>query len=335
MEEDIYAHLYAKRQRHNKRRREYNVYKIIIAVAIIIIAIAAIVIYMSNKNLENEKQNAERLKKEAINAENKEKEKEKEEQNKANENKDNQTTNTGESNQQTDPNQQATINKDIKKYPVKKADAESKIVDIYSKKEKVAYLTFDDGPSSNITPKVLDVLKEEGVKATFFVLGQNVKSHPEQLKRIYDEGHYIANHSYTHKYSKIYASVDALLEEFNDTEAEIKKVVGEGYNTFLFRFPGGSYGGVYNKIKKQIKGILRDKGIVSLDWNALSGDAEGKKTVDAQLKKFEDSRKGETGLVVLMHDIGDKHATPETARQIIKRLKAEGYVFKNFYEIFQ
>ena len=312
MEEDIYAHLYAKRQRHNKRRREYNVYKIIIAVAIIIIATAAIVIYMSNKNLENEKQNAERLKKEAINAENKEKE----EQNKANENKDNQTTNTGESNQQTDPNQQATINKDIKKYPVKKADAESKIVDIYSKKEKVAYLTFDDGPSSNITPKVLDVLKEEGVKATFFVLGQNVKSHPEQLKRIYDEGHYIANHSYTHKYSKIYASVDALLEEFNDTEAEIKKVV-------------------YNKIKKQIKGILRDKGIVSLDWNALSGDAEGKKTVDAQLKKFEDSRKGETGLVVLMHDIGDKHATPETARQIIKRLKAEGYVFKNFYEIFQ
>ena len=200
MEEDIYAHLYAKRQRHNKRRREYNVYKIIIAVAIIIIAIAAIVIYMSNKNLENEKQNAERLKKEATNVENKEKEKEKEEQNKANENKDNQTTNTGESNQQTDPNQQATINKDIKKYPVKKADAESKIVDIYSKKEKVAYLTFDDGPSSNITPKVLDVLKEEGVKATFFVLGQNVKSHPEQLKRIYDEGHYIANHSYTHKY---------------------------------------------------------------------------------------------------------------------------------------
>ena len=178
MEEDIYAHLYAKRQRHKNRRREYNVYKIIIAVAIVIIAIAAIVIYMSNKNLENEKQNAERLKKEAINAENKEKEKE--EQNKANENKDNQTTNTGESNQQTDPNQQATINKDIKKYPVKKADAESKIVDIYSKKEKVAYLTFDDGPSSNITPKVLDVLKEEGVKATFFVLGQNVKSHPEQ-----------------------------------------------------------------------------------------------------------------------------------------------------------
>ena len=244
------------------------------------------------------------------------------------------TTETQSKTTETKPNENKTTeNKTQTNKISENKTTESKTTTTNEK--SIAYLTFDDGPSSNITPKVLDVLKEEGVKATFFVLGQNVKSHPEQLKRIYDEGHYIANHSYTHKYSKIYASVDALLEEFNDTEAEIKKVVGEGYNTFLFRFPGGSYGGVYNKIKKQIKGILRDKGIVSLDWNALSGDAEGKKTVDAQLKKFEDSRKGETGLVVLMHDIGDKHATPETARQIIKRLKAEGYVFKNFYEIFQ
>lgn len=328
MEEDIYAHLYAKRQKYNKRRREYNIYKIIIFAAIAVIAIASILIYMSNHNLEKEKQNAERIKKEAAELENKEKEKQEQEQ------KNNQNNQENQGNNQP-AEEQPAINTNIKKYPVKKADAESKIVDIYSTKEKVAYLTFDDGPSSNITPKVLDVLKEEGVKATFFVLGQNVKNHPEQIKRIYDEGHYIANHSYTHKYSKIYASIEALLDEFNGTEAEIKKVLGSGYNTYLFRFPGGSYGGVYSKIKKQIKAILKEKGIVSLDWNALTGDAEGKKTTEAQLKKFEDSRKGETGLVVLMHDIGDKHATPETARQIIRRLKAEGYVFKNFYEIFQ
>ena len=93
--------------------------------------------------------------------------------------------------------------------------------------------------------------------------------------------------------------------------------------------------GRYSKIKKEIKEVLKSKGIANIDWNTLTGDAEGNKTTDVQLKKFEDSRKGETGLVVLMHDIGDKHATPETAREIIKRLKAEGYVFKNFYEIFQ
>ena len=206
MEEDIYVHLYSKKGKHGKGEKEYNIYKIIIIIALIVIAIASIVIYISNKNLERDKQNAERLKKEANNIENKKKE---EEQKKQKENE----------------KDKPVINTNTKKYPVKRADAESKILDIYSKKEKVAYLTFDDGPSSNITPKVLDVLKEEGVKATFFVLGQNVKTHPEQLKRIYEEGHYIANHSYTHKYSKIYASVDALLEEFNDTEAEIKKVL--------------------------------------------------------------------------------------------------------------
>lgn len=224
MEEDIYVHLYSKKGKHGKGEKEYNIYKIIIIIALIVIAIASIVIYISNKNLERDKQNAERLKKEANNIENKKKEEE--EQNKQKENeKDNQSGNTGDANKPTEETDKPVINTNTKKYPVKRADAESKILDIYSKKEKVAYLTFDDGPSSNITPKVLDVLKEEGVKATFFVLGQNVKTHPEQLKRIYEEGHYIANHSYTHKYSKIYASVDALLEEFNDTEAEIKKVL--------------------------------------------------------------------------------------------------------------
>ncbi len=221
MEEDIYVHLYSKKGKHGKGEKEY---KIIIIIALIVIAIASILIYISNKNLERDKQNAERLKKEANNIENKKKEEE--EQNKQKEN-DNQSGNTGDANKPTEETEKdkPVINTNTKKYPVKRADAESKILDIYSKKEKVAYLTFDDGPSSNITPKVLDVLKEEGVKATFFVLGQNVKTHPEQLKRIYEEGHYIANHSYTHKYSKIYASVDALLEEFNDTEAEIKKVL--------------------------------------------------------------------------------------------------------------
>ena len=212
MEEDIYVHLYSKKGKHGKGEKEYNIYKIIIIIALIVIAIASIVIYISNKNLERDKQNAERLKKEANNIENKKKEEE--EQNKQKENeKDNQSGNTGDANKPTEETEKdkPVINTNTKKYPVKRADAESKIL--------------DDGPSSNITPKVLDVLKEEGVKATFFVLGQNVKTHPEQLKRIYEEGHYIANHSYTHKYSKIYASVDALLEEFNDTEAEIKKVL--------------------------------------------------------------------------------------------------------------
>ena len=93
--------------------------------------------------------------------------------------------------------------------------------------------------------------------------------------------------------------------------------------------------GRYSKIKKEIKEVLNSKGIANIDWNTLTGDAEGKKTTEEQLKKFEETRKGETALVVLMHDASDKKATPETAREIIHRLKKEGYTFKNFYDIFQ
>lgn len=75
---------------------------------------------------------------------------------------------------------------------------------ILEKEEKICYLTFDDGPNPAITPKVLDILKEENVKATFFVIGKLVDSHPEIVKRAYEEGHYIANHGYSHNNSILY-----------------------------------------------------------------------------------------------------------------------------------
>jgi len=65
-------------------------------------------------------------------------------------------------------------------------------------------LTFDDGPTTSVTPKILDILKEENVKATFFVIGKSAEEHPEIVKRAYDEGHYIANHGYSHNYKSIY-----------------------------------------------------------------------------------------------------------------------------------
>ena len=128
------------------------------------------------------------------------------------------------------------------------------IDNIYDSKEKVAFLTFDDGPSSNVTPKILDVLKKENIKATFFVLGTMVKANPEVLKREKKEGHYIANHSYSHEYSKIYKSSNAVLKEYNKTEEQIKRALGnENYSSNLFRFPGGSTGGEYDKVKEKAK----------------------------------------------------------------------------------
>ena len=84
-----------------------------------------------------------------------------------------------------------------------------------SEKEKIAYLTFDDGPNESITPKVLDILKEQDVKATFFVIGKNVKEHPEVVKREYEEGHYIANHGYSHNNKNLYKSDKDFIEEVN------------------------------------------------------------------------------------------------------------------------
>ena len=115
----------------------------------------------------------------------------------------------------------------------------NKTDNIYDKDSKIAYLTFDDGPSQAVTPLILDLLKKENIKATFFVLGSNVKKNPDLVKRAYQEGHYIANHGYSHDYKKIYKNAQSVLEEFNKTEKQIQKAIENNeYSSHLFRFPG-------------------------------------------------------------------------------------------------
>ena len=110
---------------------------------------------------------------------------------------------------------------------------------IYRSETKRAFLTFDDGPST-VTPTILDTLKQQEIKATFFVLGSNVNAYPETVKRIYEEGHYIANHGYSHVYSSIYSTPQAVLDEYNKCNDAVKNVIGvPEYNSHLFRFPGG------------------------------------------------------------------------------------------------
>lgn len=81
--------------------------------------------------------------------------------------------------------------------------------------KKTAYLTFDDGPDETVTPQVLDILKKYGIKGTFFTIHNGSKKADQLYKRIVDEGHTIAAHSYTHDYEKIYQSVDSFLEDFS------------------------------------------------------------------------------------------------------------------------
>lgn len=136
-------------------------------------------------------------------------------------------------------------------------NAQEKVTNIYYSDEKIAYLTFDDGPSRNVTPQILDILKEENVPATFFVLGSRVDLLPELVQREYNEGHYIANHGYSHEYSQIYASTDNVFGEYAQCENSIKNALGNpNYNSYLFRFPGGSSGGRYADLKNSAKSVL-------------------------------------------------------------------------------
>lgn len=212
--------------------------------------------------------------------------------------------------------------------------AKEKMNSIYSKDTKIAYLTFDDGPSQAITPLILDILKEENIKATFFVLGSNVKKNPDIVKRAYQEGHYIANHGYSHSYKKIYKNAKAVLEEYNKTEKQIQKAIdNENYSSSLFRFPGGYEGGKYQDIKIEAGKILNENNIFYLDWNVLTGDAQGANTKEKILKNIKKYTKDKGNIVVLMHDSSSKILTYETLKKVIKYLRDEGYTFQNFYEI--
>ena len=118
--------------------------------------------------------------------------------------------------------------KTSQKLPVYSEDAKNRMNNIYlaDGEEKIAYLTFDDGPSSAITPQILQILKDNDIKASFFVLGSRVELLPDLVKQEYEEGHYIANHGYSHDYTKVYASANAVFEEYNVTENAIRKAIG-------------------------------------------------------------------------------------------------------------
>ena len=174
---------------------------------------------------------------------------------------------------------------------------------VYHSDTKRAFLTFDDGPSA-VTPRILDTLKQENVKATFFVLGSKVKYNPELTKRIYDEGHFIGIHGTSHVYSQIYSSEQSVLDEYNSCLEEIRNALGEKeYNPHLFRFPGGLVGGIYADVKQRAKELLSQNDILTVDWNALNGDGETNNlTSEFELNRLNETIQNKNSIVILMHD---------------------------------
>ena len=184
------------------------------------------------------------------------------------------------------------------------------------------YLTFDDGPSSN-SDRILDILDDYNIKATFFVVGKEDEESKRIYKRIVDEGHTLAMHSYSHKYSYIYSSLDNFKADLDRIQNLLYDVTGVDCD--LYRFPGGSSNQVSNVDMAEYIKYVNDENIRYLDWNVASGDATSAPVTADELVEnvMSDVVKYKTS-VVLMHDASSKDATVEALPTLIEKLQAEG-----------
>lgn len=166
---------------------------------------------------------------------------------------------------------------------------------------KTMYLTFDDGPSAENTNAVLDILKKEDIKATFFVIGENVLKHPEVAKRIVEDGHTIGIHCNNHDYDTLYESVESYIEDFETARQIVCEVTG--VETTLFRFPGGSINAYNKKIYQELIVEMEKKGYTYYDWNASLEDAVKKSEPEQLIQNAKESTLGRKKVVMLAHDI--------------------------------
>lgn len=209
-------------------------------------------------------------------------------------------------------------------------------------KDKVIYLTFDDGPTRDNTQEILYMLEEYGIKASFFVEGGDVERYPERIEATYKRGHVIACHSVTHDYSKIYASIEAFLEEVSDYEdillaalrAELGEALGEeAYNSVekIIRFPGGTNNSYLTRSEAlEYIAAVRALGYKVYDWTALTGDADANvdKNAESFIAKMEEgltlAKSNGDDLIVLMHD---NVYAKENLKAVLDHLISEGYYF--------
>ena len=196
----------------------------------------------------------------------------------------------------------------------------------------VIYLTFDDGPS-DITPEVLNVLKENDVKATFFIVDYSEED-KSKVQRIIEEGHTLGIHGMSHDYATIYSSLDAITENFIGLR---NKILDDfNYSATYIRFPGGAS----NTISKNYcEGIMTEatnkveqEGFTYYDWNVDVDDAGSARTADRIYDNFVAGIAPKRENVVLMHDGYGHQATADALQKIIDYANDNGYVFSAITE---
>ncbi len=196
--------------------------------------------------------------------------------------------------------------------------------------QKIAYLTFDDGPSLN-TMDILKILNRYHVKATFFVKGNEEPYAKECYEEIISQGHTIALHSYTHDYSIVYRSPESFLEDLNKLETMLQKEFG--IKSRIVRLPGGSNNRLMHQVatKPIINGILHqltEKGYIYVDWNIDSTDGFSPSISEQQIiSSVRKGTKDQKHVNILLHDINSMKNTVKALPDIIEYLKKEGYSF--------
>lgn len=201
--------------------------------------------------------------------------------------------------------------------------------------QKIVYLTFDDGPSTN-TMDILDILDRYQVKATFFVKGNEEPYAKNCYKEMVARGHKIALHTYTHDYSIVYRSPDSFFQDLNRLETMLEKEYG--IKSRIVRLPGGSR----NRLRQQastkpiINGILQkltDEGYIYTDWNIDSTDGISPTITEQQIiTSIQKGLQNQKHANILLHDINSMKNTVKALPRIIENLKNEGYIFDTIDE---
>lgn len=224
-------------------------------------------------------------------------------------------------------------------------EVKNNIVDSNYAGKKLAFLTFDDGVNTVTSKKILDILNANKLNATFFIPGFNleVEENQDVLKELYEAGNSIGTHSYSHNYDILYpnriADADVIVDEYNKTLELMKSILGEDFDTKLFRYPGGHLSWDQESLKLSDQ-RLEEIGVKWIDWNAMTGDAQAinagpndisrPQSVDQVLSNFDrslDFTSNPNEVVILMHDALDKELTVNALQALIDHLKNMGYEF--------
>lgn len=215
------------------------------------------------------------------------------------------------------------VNKYTKLYPDMYVESIKPIIHV--DETKIAFLSFDDGPSK-VTNQILDTLKENEVKATFFIIAGNVNNEKlEYLTRMAEDGHVIGIHTYSHDHRDIYQSVESYLNDFYKAYQLVYETTG--IKTNIFRFPWGSNNNYNKKIRNELTSEMIRRGFRFYDWNVSAEDSTGspsaKKIRDNVLKDLDRFNNP----IILMHDSAINKNTAKVLPEIVEVMKDKGFTF--------